>query len=72
MIYKISPRPSLLKRGREKAEMPHSITRRAKKDNLFRMILLYKLVNDSLDLFLKFPFCNHLSIPLDNIILQCR
>ena len=47
MIYKISPRPSLpsgqklralLKRGREKAEMPHSITRRAlnisKKDPL--------------------------------------
>ena len=31
MIYKISPRPSLLKRGKEKAEMPHSITRRARK-----------------------------------------
>jgi hypothetical protein len=29
MIYKISPRPSLLKRGREKAEITHSITRRA-------------------------------------------
>ena len=29
MINKISPRPSLLKRGREKAEMPHSFTRRA-------------------------------------------
>ena len=29
MIYKISPRPSLLKRGREKAEMTHSVTRRA-------------------------------------------
>jgi predicted nucleotidyltransferase len=29
MINKISPRPSLLKRGREKAEMTHSITRRA-------------------------------------------
>jgi hypothetical protein len=40
MIYKISPRPSLLKRGKErenftkegeikKAEMTHSITRRA-------------------------------------------
>ncbi len=29
MIYKISPRPSLLKRGREKAEMTHSITQRA-------------------------------------------
>jgi hypothetical protein len=28
MINKISPRPSLLKRGREKAEMTHSITRR--------------------------------------------
>jgi hypothetical protein len=42
MIYKISPYPSLLKRGkerenfakggREKAEMPHSITRRAQID----------------------------------------
>ena len=31
MIYKISPHPSLLKRGRKKAEMTHSITRRAKK-----------------------------------------
>jgi hypothetical protein len=31
MIYKISPHPSLLKRGREKAEMTHSVTRRAKK-----------------------------------------
>jgi len=29
MIYKISPHPSLPKRGREKAEMTHSITRRA-------------------------------------------
>ena len=29
MIYKIYPHPSLLKRGREKAEMTHSITRRA-------------------------------------------
>jgi hypothetical protein len=28
MIYKISPHPSLLKRGREKAEMTHSIPRR--------------------------------------------
>ena len=30
MIYKISPHPSLLKRGREKVDMTHSITRRAK------------------------------------------
>ena len=30
IIYKISPHPSLLKRGREKAEMTHSVTRRAK------------------------------------------
>ena len=29
MIYKISPHPSLLKRGREKAEMTHSITLKA-------------------------------------------
>jgi hypothetical protein len=30
MIYKISPHPSLSKRGREKVEMTHSITRRVK------------------------------------------
>ena len=29
VIHKISPDPSLPKRGREKAEMPRSITRRA-------------------------------------------
>ena len=28
MIYKISPHPSLLKRGKEKAEITHSITQR--------------------------------------------
>ena len=33
MINKISPRPSLLKRGKEKAKMTHSITQRAKKFN---------------------------------------
>jgi len=31
MIYKISPHPSLPKRGREKVEMTHSITRRAQR-----------------------------------------
>jgi hypothetical protein len=33
MIYKISPHPSLLKRGRKKAEMAHSITRRVTINN---------------------------------------
>ena len=37
MIYKISPHPSLLKRGRKKAEMTHSITRRT---FLFKALLL--------------------------------
>jgi hypothetical protein len=30
MIYKISPHPSLLKRGRKKTETSHSIMRKAK------------------------------------------
>ncbi len=31
MIYKISPHPSLPKRGRKEIEMTHSITRRTNK-----------------------------------------
>jgi len=52
----------------EKVDIPWRfifIQKRAKKDNLFRMILFYKLVNDSLDLFLEFSFCNNLSAPFD-------
>ena len=38
MIYKISPHPSLLKRGRKKVDMTHSITRRAIK-GLLKIII---------------------------------
>jgi len=46
MIYKISPDPSLPKRGREKADMTHSIWRRPTIEKMeLRHFLVYDMKN---------------------------